>query len=297
MSLAPIVILAYNRPQKLKRLLESLCCAELACDSNIFVFIDGPKNSIDAVRQSDIRDILESNSRHFESLQVFSRSSNVGLSTSVINGVTDVLSTFDRVIVLEDDLVVHKQLLSFMNRCLNLYKSDQEIISINGYGLKVHNRNSSVESSVYLTNRNFSWAWATWSDRWNLIDWNLNDWDEVKANRNAFNKYCGDDCFRMLNRWYNGANDSWAIRLCYHQFLNRKLTVAPYNSLVVNDGFDETGENCREWSRFQSNLAPGSQNFVFPKVIIKDEKTINELHKYHTLIRRIKVRLRWMLGL
>lgn len=295
MSLAPIVILAYNRPDKLERLIKCLGTAELAIQSDVFVFIDGPKSNTDVTLQLRILEIVQGNSHYFQSLEVHHRRQNVGLSSSVITGVTKVLNTYESAIVLEDDLVVHKQFLSFMNGCLDRYKDNEEIMSINGYGLKVPLKCSTAESSIYLTTRNFSWGWAVWRDRWNDINWDLKDWTQVKSKRQAFNKYCGDDCFRMLNRWKKGSNDSWAIRFCYHQFLNNKLTVAPYDSLIVNDGFDDSGENCREWSRFQSNLATGPQKFIFPAVLCKDEKTINELHKYHTLTRRILVRLRWML--
>ena len=50
-----------------------------------------------------------------------------------------------------------------------------------------------------------------WKDRWNLVDWKLNDWDSVVANRKAYIKSQGSDVFKMLNDWKKGKNHSWEM--------------------------------------------------------------------------------------
>jgi hypothetical protein len=294
MIIAPIIIFAYNRPEKTERLIQSLSRAKLAGISNLFVFIDGPKNDRDASLQAEIEIRIQKYVGRFSSVQLDHRDENIGLSKSVISGVTSVLEMYDEVIVLEDDLVVQGQFLVFMNKCLSQYKNSSEVVSVNAYGLDIPKKTIYADSSVYFTNRNFSWGWAIWRDRWHKIDWELCNWSEVKKNRYAFNRYSGDDCFPMLNRWHKGLNDSWAIRFCYHQFINNQISVAPFKSLIINDGFDDSGENCRGWSRFKSSVGSVQEDIVLPTIPLRDSGTIYELNKYHKIIRRITVRLRWM---
>jgi GT2 family glycosyltransferase len=68
---------------------------------------------------------------------------NKGLARSVIHGVSEVLTKYDRVIVLEDDLITSSNFLEFMNTSLNHYNNISEVISISGYSFpNISNENT-----------------------------------------------------------------------------------------------------------------------------------------------------------
>ena len=102
---APIVLFTYNRPQHLQTLVESLLQNDLAKQSPLFVFSDGCKTACDEEKVAEVRAYLHTLSG-FQSVTIVESPENKGLAKSVIHGVTQVLKQYDRVIVLEDDLIL-----------------------------------------------------------------------------------------------------------------------------------------------------------------------------------------------
>ncbi|GAB3813272.1 hypothetical protein GCM10028895_05140 [Pontibacter rugosus] len=81
---------------------------------------------------SEVRQYI-SQIQGFKSVKVIEREKNLGLATSIIQGVTEVVNIYGRVIVLEDDLVTAPSFLSYMNTALKLYQQDDAVISVHGY--------------------------------------------------------------------------------------------------------------------------------------------------------------------
>ena len=145
---------------------------------------------------------------------------------------------------------------------------------------------------AYFAPRNISWGWATWKDRWLSCDWELKDWDAVKKNAKAFNRWGGSDCFAMLKSWKDGLNQSWAIRFCYNQFVQDKLTLFPLLSKIDNEGFDGEGTNCTQYSRFKSDFDESEyKQFRLPETFVVNPYLRREALKYHTVMIRIYSKL------
>jgi hypothetical protein len=125
-----------------------------------------------------------------------------------------------------------------MNQSLELYNKDKRIWSITGYGPNLPNI-CTYDKDIYLSVRGSSWSWATWKDRWDVIDWDIKDFDIIKNDcklQNQFN-IGGDDLYKMLELQILGRIDSWAIRWVYNQFKLGMFTVYPKKSQVSNNGF------------------------------------------------------------
>lgn len=241
---APIVLFVYNRPEKTKMVLKSLIENRLSKESDVFIFSDGAKTDNHQGKVLEVREILKEleNNNPFAALNINYSSDNKGLAKSVIEGVTQVINEYGRAIVLEDDLVLSPVFLDYMNQMLSFYENDDRIWSIAGYTPKLDSL-STYDKPVYLSYRASSWGWATWSDRWKLVDWSMADYGLFKYNPIANARLCrgGNDLPSMLRAQMKGKLDSWAIRWIYTQSKYDKLTVAPSNSLVLNDGFDGSG--------------------------------------------------------
>lgn len=292
-----IVVFAFNRLDALKNTINSLLQNTESADSDLFVFVDGPRkqkvgeaDKVAAV-QEYVRQI-----KGFKSVTYTFAEANNGLGPSIIKGVTQVINQYGSAIVLEDDLVIAPNFLSFMNQGLQCYEHNEKVFSICGYSNKVKKPDGYTADSYFCT-RSSSWGWATWADRWNSVDWELKDWDQYISLGKKFNKWGGSDCWKMLHAWKSGKNQSWAIRFCFAQFLQDKLSLFPIISKVKNNGFDGKGTNCKKWSRFKYEFDMTSEkHFKRPQTVSINRQLFRSAMSYHGVIIRIYSKLMYILN-
>jgi hypothetical protein len=298
MPYAPVCLFTYNRLRETKRTIAALQKNRLASESKLIVFSDGPKSPEMLPELEEIREYLRSVDG-FQSVEIYSSSSNKGLATSIIEGVTKVVNMYGKVIVLEDDLVTTRNFLIYMNQALDTYEKEEKIISISGYGLKIK-KPVGYEGDVYLSQRASSWGWGTWSDRWNSLDWDIVDWSTFKHDKDAIDAFNrnGSDMFQMLKSVVEGKGKSWAIKFCYNQFRMGKYSITPFNSLVENIGFSSQGTNTKfTYSRFKTHLDTGEKRrFNMGKKISPNPRIQKSCYRYHSIPMRIYSRIRYMIG-
>lgn len=243
-QLAPVVMFVYARPKHTRQTIEALSKNNLAKETEVYIYADNTK------KQSNIKDVEEvrkyidtiPKKRYFKSTTIIKSEANKGLAKSVIEGVTEIINKYDKVIVVEDDLVTSKFFLEYMNNALDFYESNKAIWSISGYTPPIDIPRE-YKHDIYLGYRASSWGWATWKDRWNTIDWKVKDYPKFKHNiikRKKLNRG-GPDMAQMLDSQMKKRIDSWAIRWCYEQSKQDKLTIFPTKSLVINRGLDGSG--------------------------------------------------------
>ena len=251
-TLAPITIFSYKRLDNLKRLIESLLLNSLASQSNLIIYSDGPKNEGDRLQVEASREYVQ-NLKGFCSVRLISRDVNLGLSKSIISGVGEVLMDYDKIIVLEDDLVVAPYFLKFMNDALVKYIDNDNVISIHGYVYPVKN----IMPEIFFLRGADCWGWGTWRRAWDLFNAagekllnNLTQTNQLKEFNfnNSFN-YGG-----MLKDQIEGKNDSWAILWYASAFLSNKLTLYPGQSLISNAGNNGFGTHKNDSKLFDVKL-------------------------------------------
>jgi hypothetical protein len=267
---------------------ESLLANSLAVKSDLFIYSDGPECSKDQVIISEVRAYLKTICG-FKSITLYESLTNKGLAKSIIEGVTDVINQYGKVIVLEDDLIVSKNFLVFMNEALEFYDKNQKVFSVSGYGLKVA-KPSIYEYDVYFTPRGLSWGWATWQDRWNKVDWEVKDFEKLRTDKKARQKLAlgGTDLFPMLKKQMEHNLDSWAIRWFYSQFKNEQLTVYPILSKVKNVGFDAVATHTNVYNRYTISFDNSdNQNFIFESNVIINPIILNSFQSYYSVFSRI----------
>ena len=256
---APIVVFAYNRPDHLTACLESLAANPQAPDSNLTIYCDGPKPGEDPTNVQAVREIAtEWHGRDpspFAGIRVLEQQVNRGLANSVISGVSEALVCNDRVIVVEDDLVVSPDFLSFMNQGLELYEDETDVISIHGFMYAV---DAELGQSVFLRGAD-CWGWATWRRGWELF---RPDSRELlvelrqRADRRDVDFNGAFPYTAMLQEQADGKIDSWAVRWYASAFLANKLTLYPGKSLVTNIGQDASGTNFLTADQARSSHKP-----------------------------------------
>lgn len=295
MSFAPIIIFAFNRLEALRATVTSLQRNSEAKESDLFIFVDGARrHKEELIKVQSVQKYVKSISG-FKSVTYKFANENRGLGPSIIAGVTEVINQFGRAIVLEDDLVLSKNCLAFLNQSLDIYEQNKLVFSVCGYSNKVKVPHGYLADSYFCV-RSSSWGWATWVDRWNSVDWNLKDWDKCKEYEKSFNQWGGSDCFSMLQAWKQGHNKSWAIRFCFAQFLQHKLTLFPIISKISNQGFDGQGTNCKRYNRFRFVFDDTeNKQFVFPSRVEMNERLRKSALSYHSIFKRICSRLMYVI--
>jgi hypothetical protein len=284
MSYAPIVVFTYKRLDCLKDSIAALQRAYLSSASELFIFSDAAKNQDDLEMVNSVRAYLQTITG-FKSITLKFAETNKGLAESIISGVTSVISRYEKVIVLEDDLLVSRNFLSYMNQALDFYKSNPLIFSISGYSIPTGPA-SDYAYDIYFTPRSSSWGWGTWKNQWENVDWSVSDYEDFKVNKKEIAKFNkgGQDLFDMLKKQMNGEINSWAIRWCYHQFRMGKFTVYPVVSKINNIGFNYQATHSNVYNRYITPLDPGEKKqFVFTHKVAMVESFLKRFQDFYSV--------------
>ncbi|WP_417885235.1 sugar transferase [Zunongwangia sp.] len=295
-NLAPICLFTYNRLEETKQTVDALKNNYLAVKSDLFVFSDGAKNDVTQVKVNQVREYLKTISG-FNSISIFESQNNKGLADSIIEGVTKIIEKFGKVIVIEDDLLTSPNFLNFMNEGLDFYRFNVHIISICGYNMKIKDvRGDDYPYDIFFAKRSASWGWATWSDKWNGIDWEINDFKDTFKDRKAIKDFnqMGSDMFKMLKDQQLGLNNSWAIRYCYHQYKNNLYSVFPILSKVRNIGFSsEATHTFQKYNRFDVELDTELKvNFKFSDEVVLNKRILKSFRGINSILMRIYSKIR-----
>jgi hypothetical protein len=238
---APIVLFVFNRLHHTKKTIEALKKNQLASESELYIYSDEAKTNQDIHRVKSVRDYIKTVTG-FKKIIIVNREYNWGLADSIIDGVTQIVNQYGRVIVLEDDLVTSQYFLKFMNDALEMYSENEEVISIHGYFYPIEGM-VDVPETFFIKGAD-CWGWATWKRGWDLLELDsqklLKEIDtkglHEKANFNNTYNYIG-----MLRDQIKGKNNSWAIRWYLSALLKDKLTLYPKISFVRNIGNEGSG--------------------------------------------------------
>lgn len=291
MKYAPIILFAYNRLEPLKMCLAALKKNYLVEESEIYIFCDFWKDENDRDGVTKVREFLKLVTG-FKKVTLNFSETNQGLAKSVISGVNQIVLKYGRVIVIEDDLITSRNFLIFMNHCLLFYENNNRVFSISGYTpncVKVEN------DDVYFTKRASSWGWATWSDRWIAVDWEVRDFKNFAGNwkkQIAFNRM-GSDLSYMLRRQMSAKINSWAIRWVYFQFKTDTYTVYPTVSKVQNIGTSSLATHTMDrFGRFSTTL--DSRNFTtfeLPSEAKLNSHYVTQFVKQFSILTRLRYKI------
>jgi hypothetical protein len=238
---APVAVFAYRRAAHLDRALTALARCPEAGHTAITVFCDGARGDADRDDVAAVRARAHTTTG-FGSVRVIERDANLGLAASVISGVGAILAEHERVVVVEDDLVVSPDFLRYCNDGLDLYAGDDAVASIHAY---VYPTDESLPETFFLRGAD-CWGWATWARAWRHFDADGSALLRRLQDERLTSEFDFGGAFpysQMLREQVAGRTDSWAIRWYASAFLDGMLTLYPGRSLVQNIGLDGSGTN------------------------------------------------------
>ena len=241
----PIIIPTLNRYQHFKECVESLARCTFADKTELVIGLDYPPSLKYEEGWKNIQKFFPT-IRGFAKVTVFQHKQNLGCSKNTACLIDYVFKNYDAYIFTEDDNVFAPSFLDYINKGLNLYKTDKTVLSINAFfyyeNLGLDFKSSSIVKQLY----NFSgWGYAIWKDRRETID--------SFCSQNVKRYVCGNkrNLFKMrhnllefyyLLMWPDDlTNRATDLIFSIFTILNKVYPVNPVLPLVCNKGSDGTG--------------------------------------------------------
>jgi len=284
--MTPVLIFVYNRPKHTQLCLEALSRNFGAEQTDVIIYSDGAKAKKDLDSVNEVRSVCRE-IKGFGKIDIIERSSNFGLAANIISGVNEQIQKSGSVIVLEDDLITSQGFLKYMNESLAFYKNSS-IFSICAYSPDIRIPDDYLYST-YLSPRIGSWGWASWREKWELVDWELLDFNNFIRSRKSRMLFeaGGDDLSIMLLKQKTGKINSWAVRFAFGCFQAGGTTVYPVKSLIENSGIDGSGTHMKSSNRYKSQITESIDSGKFcPDKTIKKEIITQFASYYSTSILR-----------
>ncbi|MBL8350024.1 MAG: glycosyltransferase [Burkholderiaceae bacterium] len=290
---SPIALFAFNRPQHLARTLAALADCPEARLTSLTIYCDGPRRDADNEAVAAVRAVAQA-AQGFGSLAVVTSDANLGLAASIIRGVGAQLAASERVIVIEDDLVVSPHFLRYMNQGLDLYADEPRVASIHGY---TYPTGEALPETFFQRGAD-CWGWATWARAWRHFEPDggklLARLQQRRLTR-QFDLEGSCPNTRMLEDQIAGRNDSWAIRWHAACFLDELLTLYPGRTLVENIGNDSSGTHCRTTDNYTG--APSGETIAVRPIPVEESRAAREaFRRFHRRNQSLRQRVRGVLA-
>ncbi len=249
MKLSPIILFVFNRPDHTLRTLQALKENILSDQSELYIFCDGPGTNATSAQKEKIEEVRNKirTQKWCKSNHIIESEINKGLSHSIISGVSEIIKQYDRVIVLEDDIVPSPGFLKYMNEALSMYDNNEAVGCIHAWNYNLDSKDYN-ESTFFLKGAD-CWGWATWERAWK--EFNPNGKELLQTIRQKkltfeFTRRNTHPFLRMLKDQIKGKNDSWAIRWHASLIIKNMYCLHPTRAIVENIGLDNSGVHCKE---------------------------------------------------
>ena len=283
--LSPIILFAYNRPFHTYHTLIALTKNKESKDSDLIVYIDGPRNIKELNLIDNVEKIISSFQGKFNSIKINRAEINKGLAKNIIDGISNELNNYESVIILEDDIIVSTKFLEYTNNALNFYQNINSVWHINAFNLPIE---KNINTEYVFTRLMFCWGWATWKDRWFSFvnDYLSQDPYHIsfifdKSMRNELDLGLKSNLFWKQIEQNKKDKKTWAIFWYCHIFKNKGLCLTPLNSFTKNIGLDGSGVNCGETTIIDQVILNEKYISKFPSKIIEDHKTIEKIKSFY----------------
>ena len=272
---APILLFTHRRYLTLKKTVKSLKENRSYKDHELYIFSDGPRNFSEKAHVKKVRNYLK-NISGFKRKKIYYRNKNFGLAKNITSGVSQIINIKKKAIIIEDDLILSKNFLDYMNKCLAKYENKKKIMHISGWNYLF--KFPSIKDDVFFSRYMNCWGWATWKNRWKYYKKNpevlIKSWTKNKIKK--FNLDGSYNFWSQIVRNNQGKLNSWAIFWYASVFNKNGLCINPLKSLVLNIGTDSFSTNEIN-SKREKNIRFSHEKKIekFPKILQENKIIID----------------------
>tara|TARA_B100001939_G_C16942623_1_gene618921 strand:- start:2616 stop:3581 length:966 start_codon:yes stop_codon:yes gene_type:complete len=208
MQYAPTLIFVHTRFNHFKNCIDSLLKCPEAKYTELYISSDYYRNEEEKKNVLQIRNYINS-IKGFKKVKSYLFKKNVGIKFASEYCRREVLNKYDKIIILEDDIVVSPFFLYYLNRGLEFYKNDPKVFSICGFSPDTFSKNyEQIKPELYKSNRWNAWGFGIWKDRYMKF--------EEFRNNEAFNKILMQD---LNSKFFRKKINSLSLEH-YPHFLN-----------------------------------------------------------------------------
>ena len=227
----PVVIVAYERPAPLKRLLKSINNAVYEHPVKLIISIDYKKNN-------EVVELVNDFVWEHGSKKIIKHKKKLGLREHILF-CGDLVQGHDAVILLEDDLYVSPYYYKYTQDATRYYLNDSQISGVSLYS-------HSFNETPYLpfvplcdgSDVFFMQIPSSWGQCWTVSQWNeFKKWYELNHQDPPIQDLSIPD---DIQKW---PESSWKKHFCYYMIATNKYFVYPRYSLTSN--FSDPGTHIR----------------------------------------------------
>lgn len=295
----PIALFAYNRPAHLKLCLEFLENSQQKLEKRLplYIFCDAAASKEQQVMVDETRKVAHAWVAQYGGA-VIERTKNRRFE-NITSGITALIEKYGKAIIVEDDVVVAPDFLSYMVEALYKYQDDPQVFMISGFMYFNSQKPRTSRPSTFFLNTAFIWGWATWGRAWKHYTWEPTGIPEFLADKKQkylFDIYGSFPFSKILEKQWKKECNTWDIQWMYILFQQGALSLYPHQSLVWNSGvgggthgaakeLDKDPLQCKKEEYIHGNMAlddfrkPRLKNLQFPQETKVDKKALQRLAK------------------
>ena len=237
----PVLLIGFNRPELLGRVIDRL---REARPRSVFLAVDGPRtmHPDDLDRVQHVRDCANQLDWGCDVHTLF-REENLGCGRAVSGAITWFFSHVDAGIILEDDILPDQSFFLYAEELLERYRHDQRVIGISGSSYLPPGVAPTYDSYRFSMIPNI-WGWATWSDRWDRYQFDIQDWRRRLPSRRLWHwVHHSPWAFTFWSAQFDLVGrhriDTWDLQWVAAAMATGGLTATPNTNLVENIGWGD----------------------------------------------------------
>ena len=248
-AIVPVALFAFRRADLLARTLAALHANGVKL---IYAFADGARNAGDEAEVADVRRLLDSVA--WAEMHVVKRERNIGLSASIISGISEVLALHDEIVVCEDDIEFAPGTYEYLVAALERYRNEPRVMCISGW---THPRMTPADAHVapHFTGRFSCWGWGTWRRAWSGFgELSAIELRERCAARGIDIGTYGED---VAGAFVGSAERAtWDYRFNLHMLLRDGLSLLPPRTMTAHIGYGERASNAGDGEGWEDHPEP-----------------------------------------
>ncbi len=238
-DLVPCVVFAFNRPDKLQRVLAAMKTQDI---DRLIVFVDGPRDDADVELVERCRTIARE--VDWVDRQLHFGEQNRGLP-GLSDNISTVMNAYKAAVFVEDDCLPMPGFYSFMQQALIHYEDKKKVFSIAGCQPIPRKCFKNYPYSLVSSARFLCWGWATWHDRWELISPYLSRYYELFDDLTKVPDVAGNDLAVMARACADGKLETWDVQVAISTLWLEQVHLLPIRGLIRNIGHDGSGVHGR----------------------------------------------------
>lgn len=228
-----LIIYAFNRPHKLREVLEALRRQTIK-PPQIIAFVDGQRYEA----EHDVVQDCVNQLHKVENCTVHWREKNYGCAANIMLGIEQVIKDHESFVVLEDDVVPAASWYESLSLMLNHYKDNPKVATVGSFPTTLRGKLNNYPYDVFVTPRFSCWGWGATTKSFCSI---VKRWKSYRAgSENSLTKITdslGIDIAHMIQSDH-GHQHLWDAVVAAIMMDENKVQAVTKNFMTTNTGAD-----------------------------------------------------------